>query len=150
MDEQLSRCQALEKYGYDVSTVVGVSMKPMLRSRKDVVYIEADKNLKPGDVGLFRINTGKYILHRLLRIENGTYVFRGDNCITCERVTQNEILGKLTKFWRGKKEISCEKSKGYKVYCFVWKYTYFLRYAAKKTAGILRRVLKAFRLKISN
>ena len=142
MDVQLSRKEVLERDGYNVSTVVGVSMRPMLRAKRDIVYIKADKCLKPGDVGLFICGGVKYILHRLIKIEDGIYVFRGDNCITCERVTQDEVLGKLTKFWRGKKEISCETSKGYKLYCIVWKYTYFIRYAVKRPLIAVKRLIK--------
>lgn len=51
-----------------------------------------------GDILLFeQIRRGgtSCVLHRLVDVEDGVYVTRGDNCLGCERITRADIIGRV-------------------------------------------------------
>ena len=63
----------LEKGGKANLTVTGSSMLPMLRPYLDsVILAPANRELLPGDIGLYQTENGNYILHRVIRVENET------------------------------------------------------------------------------
>lgn len=134
--------EQIEREGFHCSSVVGFSMTPMLRQKRDTIYIEKCDEYKKFDVALFVMPTGKYILHRLIKIKGDVYIFRGDHCITYERVKKEQILGKLTKFWRDEKEVICDKNFGYKCYVVFWYCTYPVRYLFAKTKQLLKKIFK--------
>lgn len=140
--EYSSPKEQLEREGFHCSSVVGFSMTPMLRQKRDVIYVEKCDDYKKFDVALFIMPSGKYILHRLIKIEGDEYVFRGDHCITTERVKKEQILGKLVKFWRDDKQIVCNKNLGYQFYVIFWYVVYPIRYAFRKTKQILKKIFK--------
>lgn len=110
----------LEREGAFVSTTAGVSMYPMLRDRRDTIIISPVKGrLKKYDVPLYRRGE-KYVLHRIVEVTDDGYVICGDNCIRRESdITDREIIGVLTGFYRGDREISMD-SAGYRAYVRVW------------------------------
>ena len=66
--------------GFLVSTIVGISMYPLLRQRKDSVHIvKIDSPLKKNDVILYQRDSGQYVLHRIIKIKNSNYIICGDN-----------------------------------------------------------------------
>ncbi len=111
----------LETDGVFVSTTAGLSMYPMLRDRKDVIVVKkCTERLKKYDVALYKVGTN-YILHRVLEVSSDSYVIRGDNCDQKEYgITDEQILGVLTEFYRGDKKVSLDswKYKAYvRIYC---------------------------------
>ena len=69
-------------------TVKGYSMRPFLRSERDVVTLAPlamDAPLRRGQVVLFR-QQGRHILHRLCGVENGRLVMKGDGNYRIEEV----------------------------------------------------------------
>ncbi len=138
--------QQLEQEGFYVSTTVGLSMWPMLKNRRDRVVLrplEAGERLKSGDVPLYRHPSGKYILHRILRVKaDGTYIIRGDNTYLLERVPQEWIVGVLKEFYRKGKYVSVE-ARGYRLYASVWRLIYPVRYLihlARRVLGKIKRI----------
>ena len=126
--------------GVFVSTTSGYSMYPMLRDRKDTVILKApETGLKKGDVVLYKSN-GTYILHRILEVREDSFVIRGDNCDDKEYgITKEQILGVLTEFYRGNKQIHLNNW-NYRWYCnflFVWR----ICRKVKRTAGKIWRAL---------
>ena len=94
----------IEKALDDQKTVfiqtVGVSMQPMLRERESTVVIEKPgKKLSRGDVALFRRPDGQYVLHRVIRARRQDYLLRGDNCLGCESIRENMIVGVMKGFF---------------------------------------------------
>ena len=128
--EEIRRVLAEE--GVFVSTSVGVSMWPMLRSRKDTIVIEPLKGrLKKFDVPLYYRND-KLILHRVIRVRPEGYDIRGDNCIGTEKnVGEDCILGVLAGFWRGEKKVELS-SFSYRFYVRFWHYAFPVRRFLKK------------------
>lgn len=119
----------LAEDGYYVSTTVGVSMKPMLRNRRDRVVIlpVGDTPLQKWDLPLYRAPDGKYLLHRIIGIrEDGIYIVRGDNTYQREYVPHEAILGVMTEFYRGKRHILAT-NKNYRRYAAFWNAIYPLR-----------------------
>ncbi len=120
--------------------VKGTSMNPMLYENKHKVYIERNNDrLKVGDVALYKRLSGEYVLHRVMKVNNESYVFCGDNHFVLERgILDNQILGVLKGYYENDKFIDLDKSFKYKVYKTFW---------GKSLA--CRRVLNFFR-KIKN
>ena len=139
--------QQLEREGFYVSTTVGLSMWPMLKNRRDRVVLrplEEGERLKRGDVPLYRHPSGKYILHRILRVEaDGTYIIRGDNTYALERVPKEWIVGVLKEFYRKGKHVSVE-SRGYRLYATLWRLIFPVRYLlfwARRILGKIKRMI---------
>ena len=97
----------------------GASMKPLLRTHKDIVVISCtSRPVSVGEVVLYR-KTGadKLVLHRIIGVkQEGTYIIRGDNTYSNEYVPQSDILGVMTAVYRSGKYIDCKKSVLYKIY----------------------------------
>lgn len=129
-DELASTADSIKKHGFALTGFSGRSMYPMLRYETDKVLVEkATGPFTKYDVVLYPNNHGKYVLHRIIKIKNGEYIIRGDNNLFNEYgITDNEIIGILKGFYHGKKYIDCQKSKGYRLYVFVWSHTFALRY----------------------
>ncbi len=106
---------ALEKYGRYVGTTVGVSMRPMIKSGKDIVVIAAKKGrLGVYDVALYKRGE-ENVLHRVLEVKEDGYVTRGDNCAQNEFVPEENVIGVLETYFKGSKQIDL-KSKKYLKY----------------------------------
>lgn len=97
---------------------VGVSMEPILHNRKSTVVIEK-KNLplKKYDVVLYHVPTGEYVLHRIIKVMDGKYLIRGDNCISKENIPEEWIIGVMVGYYENEddKYVSCQ-SKTYRRY----------------------------------
>ena len=112
--------QTLESVGEIVVAVSGRSMMPMLRDRKDAVVVKKlDRPLRRHDVALYRMPTGKLLIHRVLKVRKDCYVIRGDNRPNTEYIKPEWIIGVLKEFHRAGKKYDCETSRLYKAY-IVW------------------------------
>ena len=138
----LSPREVIEKNGYHITKVTGVSMLPLLRQGKDTVLI--CKGLpKKGEVALYEGEDGRVcVLHRVIKIKGEIFIFRGDNCIAKEFVPKEKILGVLERIWRNGKEIEVKSSFGYKSYSLFWKLTAFIRIPFKRVKYKVARMIK--------
>lgn len=131
--------QLIKEQGFVCNTIVGRSMYPMLRNRKDTIVVKkVSGRLKKYDVPLYK-RDGKYILHRIIAVKSDHYVIRGDNCYEREYVTDDMIIGVLSDFYRGEKKIQLDNL-FYKSYVIFWRYTFGIRFLLKKVRGALGRV----------
>ena len=131
--------EELKTNGEVSSLTFGASMRPMLRQQRDMVVIKRpDLPFKKGDVVLFPSGKNRYLLHRIIRIDDGIITTRGDNNCFVEKIPQKNIVGVLKEFYRNGKYVNCETSKGYKCYVFYIMHSYAVRYVWKK---IIRRTL---------
>lgn len=124
--------ESLQKEGCIVTTTVGTSMYPMLRSRQDTVVISpVYRRLKKYDVALYR-RGNSYVLHRVVKVLPDSYVICGDNCLNREyHITDDSILGVMTECCRGEKKIDLNGWR-YKIYVRLWCGIYPLRYIYKR------------------
>lgn len=84
-------------------TPSGVSMRPFIEGDRDSVILTA-LNTPPrrGDILLAQVSTlcgnTTYVLHRLICIENETYILQGDgNLAGEERCALGDIIGRVTR-----------------------------------------------------
>lgn len=142
MKESLHIEEVLKEKGIYISTTVGSSMCPMLRSCRDTIIIRpVNGRLKKYDIPLYK--RGKnYILHRIVKVTPNGYVICGDNCLNKEYlVTDRQIIGVLNGFYRDNKEIDMNGI-GYRLYCRLWVALYPIRYIIKRLGMFARTVVK--------
>ncbi|MEW6401042.1 MAG: signal peptidase I, partial [Chloroflexota bacterium] len=87
------------KLGGAVSYVMinGVSMEPGLHGG-DLVLVRKAPQYQIGDVVTYRDGKiGAYVIHRIIAMEQGHYILKGDNnsWVDAYRPTQEETIGKL-------------------------------------------------------
>ncbi len=83
--------------------IKGVSMRPTLEESVDrVVLIDVNSSeLFVGAIALFKYS-GKYLLHRLVKIEGEMLTFRGDNISSsCERVARDAVVALVESIIKG-------------------------------------------------
>jgi len=123
MQEIAPLITGLIKDGIPVSlTVTGNSMFPLFRHNKDkVVLVNPDnRNLKKGDIPLYKRDNGQYILHRIVGMEGNTYKMAGDAQTDIESgIRHDNIIAVVSGFYRNGKYISCENTL-YKIYTQLW------------------------------
>ena len=107
----------INENGFLVYTIVGTSMMPLLRQRKDTVHlVKIDRPLKKKDVILYQRDSGQYVLHRLVKVKDGKYVICGDNQWRREYgITDKHIIAVMEGFYRMEKYHSIH-SFSYKLY----------------------------------
>ena len=83
--------------GTSYAILVGNSMEPDLH-RGDLAVVREQSVYRPGDVVLYDSRElGSKVLHRIVRVEGGRFVLKGDNndYLDPERVTEEQIVGSL-------------------------------------------------------
>lgn len=84
-------------------------MYPMLKNRECVCQIlPLTAELKPGDVALYQASGGKYILHRVRKINGSTVIFQGDHNYWKETVDLSRVVGIAVRFMRNGQWVTME------------------------------------------
>lgn len=97
--------ELFESDGRYLSTTRGVSMRPMLKSGRDVIVVlPKTERLKPYDVALYRRGES-YVLHRVIGVTDSGYVIRGDNTYTDEIVPESAVIGVLAEYFSKKRTV---------------------------------------------
>lgn len=134
----------LGDYGSYAACAIGESMRPMLRGGRDMIVVEPLKEkVKKYDVILFKDESSRYVLHRVVKIKKDAVITRGDNTYFTETVAPEAILGILTKYNKNGKSHSVNDL-SYKLYSRLRVFFYPLRKLYVK----LRRALALFVRKI--
>ncbi len=96
---------ALDSNGEVSFVSAGRSMLPLIRDRKDTItLIKPRKAIKPNDIVFYQRDNGRFVLHRVMFINSGTYVMRGDNQWDNEyNIRNDQIIGVLKSFERNGK-----------------------------------------------
>lgn len=96
--------------------ISGNSMSPFLVHSRDTVYLTKVKRpLKRGDMILYRRDSGRYILHRICRVEKDSYCLVGDaQTIVEPGIRWDQILAVVSQVRR--------KGKLQKPGCFWWEF----------------------------
>lgn len=136
-----SNIQELNEHGKYLSAPSGNSMEPLLHDKKNAVEIvSAVHPLKKGDISLHIRDDGTSVLHRIIKVNEGSYLICGDNCVTPELVDADKVIGVATRFYRNGKWISVS-DKRYLLYSRIWVGTFPIRRYLLKAY----RICKAFR-----
>lgn len=133
--------ELLAKDGTVAFTTSGVSMWPLFRHRRDTIIVTKRQNrLKKYDIALFQVNN-KYILHRVVKVLDHSYIICGDNCLTKEYgIKDEQILGYVTQFYRGNRLISCNNF-WYRLYVYIWVNLYPIRALIKKSKIWIKKII---------
>lgn len=85
--------------------VSGSSMTPFLAPGRDTVYLSAiSAPLSRGDMVLYRRDNGRYVLHRIMRVEGESYTMIGDaQHIPEPGIRREQILALVTAVRRKEK-----------------------------------------------
>ncbi|MDD4372055.1 MAG: S26 family signal peptidase [Anaerostipes sp.] len=98
--------------GREVSfTITGNSMWPFLCHRRDKVVLESiNKNkIKKGDIILFQVSEGNYVLHRITKKIGDLYITTGDgNTWRDGVVSPNQVVARVSMMVRKGKKIRCD------------------------------------------
>ena len=101
----------------------GTSMRPLLRQGIDSVVLEKMKRApKKNDILFYQRQDGSYILHRVWEVTDTGLSLVGDNQRMLEYgVTEEQIIGYVTRIYRGEKEINCD-GLWYRMYLWLWQF----------------------------
>ena len=129
MSDKSSFEEQIAKHGQLIYTNVGDSMMPLLRQGKDLLIIsrKPEGRLKKYDVPLYKRDSGRYVLHRILKVRRSDYILCGDNQWHRETgVTDRHVIGVLTAVVRDGKTIPVTDRK-YRLYVHLWCDFFFIR-----------------------
>lgn len=101
--EYLSAMENLIVQGETVSIPVsGFSMNPFLADKRDAVLVKRpERDLKRGDIVLYKRRNGQYILHRIWRVKREGYFMVGDAQTGIEGpIKHDQIIGLVEKIRR--------------------------------------------------
>ena len=119
----LTQVGELVSGGHHVTIRVrGNSMNPFFVDRRDEVILSpfTKEDIKVGKVILARDGQGRFILHRIIKIEGEDIVMMGDgNLKGVEHTTTNDILGIVTAGIRKGKQVKCAGF-GWEFYSCLW------------------------------
>lgn len=120
----------------------GISMQPMLKQGRDSVTLSPVSGpLKKYDLPLYRMDSGKFILHRIVSVGE-SYTCRGDNTYFDEQgIRHDQVIAVVSSFTRRGRKISVQAPL-YRLYCRVWVAAYPLRRFVCRGVNFLRRRLK--------
>lgn len=139
--------QELEAQGCLIYTTTGRSMRPFIRSKEDLVRIQArgPERCRKYDAVLYKRPGGKYVLHRIVKVRQADYVLCGDNFWQLEPgVRDEQILGVLTHVIRNGEEIDVN-TPGYRSKVKLWYALYPPRAMFLYLRGKLRAILRKLR-----
>ena len=136
--------ELLEKDGFYLSVTEGISMRPMIKSGRDIMKVSKLSDLpKRYDIVMYIRDVDQGVIHRVIRKEQDAYIICGDNCWALERVRPEQIKGIVTEFYRKDKWHKTDEF-GYRLYVHVWTDLLFIRrplfYMRDKIRRWIRRV----------
>lgn len=106
----------------------GYSMRPFLEDNRDKALLKKTDNIKVGDAVLAEVLPQKFVLHRIVKIDNEAITLRGDGNLSDEHCFRKDILGKAIGFYRkGKSKVDSTDAIKWKAYSFLWMALYPIR-----------------------
>ncbi len=117
----LKEVEKLISEGHDVTLRVrGVSMRPFIEDRRDKIVLTRPGILKVGDAVLAEIAPGKYVYHRISKIDGKRVELRGDGNIYGTEECEVENIVASTKFIVRKGRRYSPQGKVWSVYSLLW------------------------------
>ncbi len=117
----------------------GNSMRPFLEDHRDKIVLSAPLPPQKGQVVLAEVVPGRFVLHRITKIEGKSITMRGDGNALSQTETFNadDIIGTATMFIRKGKEIGID-SRTWRAYSAIWAFLSPLR---RILLAIYRRII---------
>ncbi len=130
--------EIVQKRGAYAAVVRGISMTPLLRDRRDTVYLEPPKTVKRLDVAAFRRANGQVVLHRVIAVSADHLIMRGDHDMRSETIARTQVIGVMTAFARDARTYTVS-AWWYRAYSRLWTAGFGLRKTWRRLRGVLRR-----------
>ncbi len=87
-------------------------MLPFIHGGKDSVLLRKADELKIGDIALAEISEGRFVIHRVEKIEGETVILMGDgNLVGRERCRRKDVIAIAVKIIKSNREIDCQSQK---------------------------------------
>ena len=141
----------LKKKGVVLWSTMGRSMRPLLKTNRDIVEISRpdrvyeDGVLKPNDVALYSVPIanmkGQYVLHRVREVRKSHYVICGDNNVRMELVPFSWVIGVMTGLTRRGHDVNLNGF-AYRAYVRLWGSRYRRRVILKRVMRPIKRLLR--------
>ena len=113
----------IKELGCAIVPTRGTSMLPLLKEGKTLVELvdKDQKQLKKGDIVLYKKNDGTLVLHRIIKAEGSdTFIVLGDHQFkNAERVNQNQIIAVAEGFFVNGRYVD-ETTRWYRIYKKIW------------------------------
>lgn len=106
----------------------GNSMRPYLQNNRDCALLRKATEPTVGEPVLAEIAPGKFVFHRIIRIDKDDVVLQGDGNIGVERCRLYDVKAQTIGFYRkGRKKLETIPNCRWNVYSFLWTKTLRLR-----------------------
>ena len=123
-------------------TFRGVSMLPMLRQGIDTVELAPlPEKLSKYDLPVYQYPSGKYVMHRIVKVRKDHCICLGDNTYQYEKIRREQMIGIVSAFKRGDKRIETDAF-SYRLYCWIWVAAFPARKFLKRAIGWIKRHMK--------
>lgn len=120
----------------------GTSMLPMLRQGRDQVELSPlPEKLKKYDLPVYQYPSGKYVMHRVVKVTRDGYVCNGDNLLQMEQIPYDWMIAVVTAFTRNGRRIEVTNP-GYRLYCRFWCFTRPVRHLLRRCWRGVKRIFK--------
>lgn len=130
----------LTENGIYASNTLGTSMQPLFKTHRDMVIIKRPEgDLKKYDVALYKDGRGRYVLHRVIKVSEDSYIIRGDNTFVDEYVKKSAVIGVLTAY-RNKNKRHSVNDISFKIYSRFWHFIYPLRRLKRSIRALLGKI----------
>ncbi len=109
----IARWRELAKNGTSLPVTIpldGTSMQPLIRRNRDLVTIvPLTRDPLPGDVVLFEQPAGRFVCHRVRRIDDSRVQTLGDNCWNPDDwMDRSQVLGLVVSVERGGRTVALD------------------------------------------
>lgn len=139
----LKEVRTLIADGRDVTLRVrGVSMRPFLEDRRDKIVLTRPGEVKVGDAVLAEIAPGKYVYHRIIRIEGDKVTLKGDGNVYGTEQCQLKDIAAATKGLIRKERHYTPEGVAWRWYSALWPSNVLLR---RVLLAVHRRLPKNWR-----
>ena len=106
----------------------GYSMRPFLEDGRDKALLTLPKNPQVGDPVLAEISHGRYVLHRIVKIEGEQVTLLGDGNLVCEHCRLKDIKAGVVGFYRkGRDTLDPLTGRKWQLHSVLWTRLYPIR-----------------------
>ena len=103
-------------------------MRPFLEDGRDKALLTLPKNPQVGDPVLAEISPGRYVLHRIVKIEGEQVTLLGDGNLVCEHCRLKDIKAGVVGFYRkGRDTLDPLTGRKWQLYSALWTRLYPIR-----------------------
>lgn len=107
----------------------GTSMLPTLKEGDKVFLIK--RRFKKNDIVLYKRPNGQYSMHRVIKLNDYTFIARGDNQFWTEEISFSSVIAVVDYYYHNNKKIVSD-SFTFKLWIFILPFVRFVRRVAKK------------------